>query len=119
MELGRLDDATQDFTAVLAAEQGVLQARSELGLGKIQVARQDYDAAVRTFFKVAYGRGGTEAPESFHPWQAEAIFAAAGALENSGRQDAARKLYQELVDDYPTSARTALARQSLERILRR
>ena len=56
---------------------------------------------------------------SYHPWQAEAIYAAAQVLEDSGRQDAAGKLYQELVDQYPASPRTTLARQSLERILRR
>jgi tetratricopeptide (TPR) repeat protein len=118
-ELGRLDEAEQDLAAVAAAKPGVLQLKAELAIGKIQVARNDHDAAVRTFFKVAYGHGGQAAPASYHPWQAEAIFAAAGALERSGRSDAAEKLYGELVDVYPSSTRTTAARESLDRILRR
>ena len=119
VELGRFDDAQRDLVAVAAEHKDLLQVKSELALGKIHVAKKDYDAAVRMFFKVAYGHGGTAAPASFHPWQAEAIFAAARMLEESGRQDSARKLYQELVDNYPASERTALARQSLEGNLRR
>jgi tetratricopeptide (TPR) repeat protein len=119
VELGRLDDAQRDLVAVAAQHNDLLQVKSELALGRIHVAKQDHDNAVRMFFKVAYGHGGTAAPASFHPWQAEAIFAAARVLEDSGRQDSARKLYQELVDNYPASERTALARQSLEGNLRR
>jgi TolA-binding protein len=118
-ELGRLDEAEQDLAAVAGAKHGVLQLKAELAMGKIQVARNDHDAAVRTFFKVAYGHGGQAAPASYHPWQAEAIFAAAAALEKSGRSDAAEKLYRELVDVYPSSTRTTAARESLDRILRR
>jgi tetratricopeptide (TPR) repeat protein len=118
-ELGRLDEAEQDLAAVAAAKPGVLQLKAELAIGKIQAARNDHDAAVRTFFKVAYGHGGQAAPASYHPWQAEAIFAAAAALEKSGRSDAAEKLYRELVDVYPSSTRTTAARESLDRILRR
>ena len=103
VELGRLDDAQRDLDAVAAQHKDLLQVKAELALGKIHVARKDYDTAVRMFFKVAYGHGGTAAPASFHPWQAEAIFAAARVLEDTGRQDSARKLYQELVDNYPTS----------------
>ena len=101
------------------SSQGVLQLKSELALGKIQVAKDDNDAAVRTFFKVAYGHGGPAAPATYHPWQAEAIYAAAQVLEETKRPDAARKLYQEIVDDYPGSERAALARQSLTGTLQR
>jgi TolA-binding protein len=118
-ELGRLDQAERDFAEVAACDQGVLNARAEFMLGKILVARKQHDDAVRAFFKVAYGHGGPHAPEPLHHWQAEAIYAAACTLEHMKRPDDARKLYQELVERYPASERAALARQSLERILRR
>ena len=118
-EFGRLDEAQRELSAVAANHQGLLNVKAEFTLGRIHVARKEFEDAVRLFFKVAYGHGGSAAPKSFHSWQAEAIFAAAQVLENSGRQDSARKLYQELVDDYPASERTARARQSLDRIMRR
>ena len=118
-ELGRLDEAERELTAVSAANQGILNLRAEFVLGQIHVARKQYDDAVRAFFKVAYGHGGPAAPQPYHPWQAEAIYAAAQALEETMRPDAARKLYQEIIDDYPLSERAALARQSLEATVRR
>jgi len=117
--LDRLDAAQRELSAVASSHRGLLNVKAELTLGRIHVARNEYDEAVRLFFKVAYGHGGTTAPASFHPWQAEAIFAAARVLEETDRQDAARKLYQELVDDYPHSERTARARRCLEQIQRR
>ena len=118
-ELGRLDEAERELSSVAAGEPGLASVKAEFTLGAIHVARHESDEAVRVFFKIAYGSGGTAAPPAFHPWQAEAIYAAARVLEDSGRQDAARKLYQEVVDDYPTSVPTAAARESLDRILRR
>lgn len=119
VELGRLDEAERDLSQAVVNHQGLLQLKSELALAKIMRARHNQDAAVRAYFKVAYGRGGPTAPVEYHLLQAEAIFAAAQVLEESGRHDAAGKLYQELVDQYPASAESQLARQSLERILRR
>lgn len=118
-ELGRFDDARRELSAIAASHEGLLKAKAEFTLGKIHVARQEYDDAIRVFFKVAYGHGGAAAPQPLHAWQAEAMFAAASVLERTGRQDAARKLYQELIDAYPTSPRTASARESLEHNLQR
>jgi cellulose synthase operon protein C len=119
VELGRLEEAERDLAAIAAKRQGLLQLKSQLALARILRARRDDDAAVRAFFKVAYGHGGPAAPAAYHPLQAEAIYAAAQLLEDTGRQDAAGKLYQELVDHYPASAHSQLARQSIELILKR
>ena len=107
------------LTEVAAHDAGLLNVKAELGLGKIHVARREYDEAIRQFFKVAYGHGGASAPAAYHRWQAEAVFAAATSLEATGRPEAAHKLYQELVDHYPQSERTAVVRRSLERSTRR
>ncbi len=119
LETGQLDDAERELRATLATAKAPLTLRAELALGRVQLARQHTDEAVRTFFKVAYGHGGPKAPASYHHWQAEAIYAAAQALEGDVRAESAKKLYQELIDTYPASPRAAIARQSLDRIMRR
>jgi TolA-binding protein len=97
----------------------LLKLKAELAQGQVYAARGDCDEAVRLFFKVAYGRGGKQAPAAFHSWQAEAIFAAARTLESTDRPGAAQKLYQELVTDYPSSSRVALAQESLDDTIHR
>jgi cellulose synthase operon protein C len=119
LETTQLDDAERELTAVLAASKPPLSLRAEFALGRVYLARNQTDEAVRTFFKVAYGHGGPKAPASYHHWQAEAIYAAAQALDGTARAKSAEKLYQELVDNYPASPRATTARQSLDRILRR
>ena len=119
LETSQLDDAERELTAVLAAAKPPLSLRAEFTLGRVYLARNHTDEAVRTFFKIAYGHGGPKAPASYHHWQAEAIYAAAQALEGTARAESAEKLYQELVDNYPASPRATTARQSLDRILRR
>lgn len=118
-EMGFLDQSQQELMQIASQQTGLLSLKADLALGRIHVASQHGDEAVRQFFKVAYGHGGKAAPESYHGVQAEAIFAAAEVLAKAGRQDAARKLYAELLNTYPTSDRAALARKSLDETLRR
>lgn len=119
LEMGFLDQSQRELALVAGKQSGLLSAKADLALGRIHAAQQQHDAAVRQFFKVAYGRSGQAAPVSFHATQAEAIFAAAQVLETSGRREAARKLYQELLAAYPTSDRADVARKSLDVPLRR
>lgn len=118
LELGQLETAHRELADV-GAHGGLLKLKTELAQGRIHAARGECDEAVRLFFKAAYGQGGNQAPEAFHDCQAQAIIAAARALEASGRHEAAHKLYQELVADYPTSDHVALAKKSLEETVRR
>lgn len=119
LEMGFFDDAQRELVQIATKQAGLLSVKADFALGRIEVAQQHIDAAVRQFFKVAYGHGGKAAPESYHSTQADAIFAAAEVLAASGRQDAARKLYEELLATYPTSDRAATARKSLDQPLRR
>lgn len=119
LEMGFWDESQRELDRVAAKQTGLLSVQADFALARIHVASHRTDAAVRQFFKVAYGHGGKAAPESYHPTQAEAIFAAAEVLAASGRHDAARKLYEELLTNYPHSDRAALARKSLDQPLRR
>jgi cellulose synthase operon protein C len=116
--LGRLDEAGREFAA-LAASREPSGARAEFMLGKIQATRGEADDAIRTFFKVAYGYGDTSAPDAYRPWQAESLYEAARCLVETERVESARKLYEELLDRHPASAKADEARTALEEITRR
>lgn len=118
-EMGFFDDAQRELMPLANKHVGLLSVKADLAIGRIHAAQHQSDAAVRQFFKVAYGQGGKAAPESYHATQAEAVFAAAEVLAASERHDAARKLYDELLTTYPTSDCAALARKSLDQPLRR
>jgi TolA-binding protein len=85
-------------------------------LGELQMGKKEYDEAVRTFFRVAYGHGYPEAPPEYHTWQAAAMFDAARCLEQLGKQDAARKLYQDLVGAFPDQEQATHAQKRLEEL---
>jgi len=97
----------------VARENSVLGARAQFMAGELQFADKKHEDAVRTFFKVAYGYGDRQAPEGFHPWQAESLFEAARCLEQLDRKSAAEKLYAELVERFPKQPKAELAKKRL------
>jgi TolA-binding protein len=82
--------------------------------GEVLFEQGNHTAAIKAFFKVAYGFGEKQAPAAFHPWQAQATFEAARCFEVLGKADQAAKLYAEMVDRYPDAAQTQAARKRLE-----
>ncbi len=93
-----------------------LGARARFMIGEIQMGSKDYADAVRTFFRVAYGYGYPNSPESFHPWQSGAMFDAARCLEQLGKRAAAVKLYREMLQNFPTSEHGEQARQRISEL---
>lgn len=88
-------------------------ARAGFLVGELQFADKQYEPAVRSFFKVAYGFGDRDAPEAYHAWQAESLFEAARCLEQLDRGSAAAKLYAELVERFPQEPKAKLAEKRL------
>lgn len=117
--LGRLDESERDLDAVAGEQHSSVAAEARFILGQIQRARGRHDDAIRRYFQVAYGDWGDRAPDSVRHWQAEALFAAAECLQETHRHEAARKLYDELVERFPESARARSARAGLEGAARR
>jgi TolA-binding protein len=122
--LGRLDDALAEFR-VLADDglrggeeggrgPGEMAARARLMEGEILFEQGHHKEAIASFFKVAYGFGETEAPASFHPWQAQATYEAARCFEVLGKTDQAHGLYAELVERYPGAPYVAAARKRID-----
>jgi TolA-binding protein len=118
MRLGRLEDAECDLAVAAATDQPALAARARFLLGEIQRRRGQTDDAIRAYFQVARSQAA-DAPEPVRHWQAEATFAAAECLEQTNRRDAARKLYAELLERFPASARAREARVALDGSTRR
>lgn len=113
-KLGSADQARPLLEKVAQADKSPIGARARFVLGELEFADKDYEQAVRTFFQVAYGYGDRNAPEAYHPWQAESLFEAARCLEQLDRTSAANKLYEELLERFPNEPKADLARQRLE-----
>jgi len=111
---GMLEEAEKLYRQVTERNQQQLGARAHFMMGEIRFQQGDHEEAVRSFFKVAYGYGDRQAPESFHPWQAKAMFEAARSLERLGKRDAARRVFAELIERFPDSQQVPQARAKLQ-----
>src|SRR5690606_31219605 len=76
-KLGNSDEAREAFARVADNDASPLGARAQFMLGELQFAAKEYEAAVRSFFKVSSGYQAPNSPEGYHPWQAESLFEAA------------------------------------------
>lgn len=107
---GNYDAAWKHFQEVLEradAVSGETTARAQFMIGEIQMQKKQYEDAVKSFFRVAYGY---QSPQ----WQAAALYEAARCFESLQKFAQAAKLYQELIDTFPKSDRIADAKAKLE-----
>jgi TolA-binding protein len=104
--LDRPDEAVKLYEQVTKLTDGEAAARARFMIGEIQFEKKQHEAALKSFFEVAYGY-------SFPEWQAAAQYEAGRCFEVLGKKDQARQSYQEVVDKYPSSSQAALARQRL------
>ncbi len=115
-KLGKSDEAREVFAAVAGRDNSPLGARSQFMVGELEFAAKEYEAAVRSFFKVFNGYQSPDSPAGFHPWQAESMFEAARCLEQLQRSAAAKKLYTELIERFPDEPKARLAEQRLKEL---
>ena len=116
---GETSKAAALYEQVAETTDSVVGARARFMLGELQFLNEDFETAIRTFFKVAYGYGHPKAPKAYRTWQADAMFEAARCCESTKRFEAASRLYADLVEFHPNSDKTATARTKLENISRR
>ncbi len=107
--LGRLDQAIAAYQATIARSAGEAAARSQLGIGRVQIEQKHYDRAAESFLKVTYGY-------SFPELQADAAFQAAHCYETLGKKAQALGLYHELIERFPQSEQSPLAKKRLEEL---
>ena len=116
---GQKEKAEQLYADVADGSDSVVAARAQFMQGELQFLRKDFDAAIRTFFKVAYGYGHPQSPKRYHQWQANAMFEAARCCESTRRLDSARKLYRDLIKFHPEHQKAKDAKRKLEAIANR
>jgi len=106
---GKLDDAIALYESVTAQSDAEVAARARFMIGEICFEKKDHAAAVKHFFKTAFGYG-------YPRWQAAAHFEAGRCFEVLNKMDQARKSYQEVVDKHPQSDQAEPARKRLAAI---
>ncbi|MEO1993599.1 MAG: tetratricopeptide repeat protein [Pirellulales bacterium] len=111
--LGQLDKALSAYQAIANTGQTVIAARARMMEGEILFEQGNHKDAIKAFFKVAYGFGEKQAPQSFHAWQAQSTYEAARCFEALGKPNQAENLYAELLDRYPSSAQAPQAKLRL------
>jgi len=106
-KLGNLDQARKLYEQVVASSTSEVAARAQYMIGSIEFEQQKHADAIKSYFKVIYGY-------SFPAWQAEAMYEAARCFEILGKQSQAIKQYEELVEKFPDSDKTPLAKERLK-----
>lgn len=107
--LSKPAEAQALFEKVIAQSKDAdeFAAKAQFMIGEIQLNRKQYDEAVKSFFKVAYGY-------SYPEWQSAATYEAARALEASGKRDEAVKQYRSVVEKFSKAAEAPLAADRLK-----
>ena len=106
--LGKLDEALAEYDqAVAKGKDGEAAARAQFMIGEIQFQQKQHTEAVKSFFKVVYGYG-------YPQWQADAAYEAARCFEVLQKKTQAVKQYQELIEKFPQSDKTPLAKERIK-----
>ncbi|MCE9553325.1 MAG: tetratricopeptide repeat protein [Planctomycetes bacterium] len=108
-----LDGAAKIYEQVTSLTGREVGARARLMLGEIKFEKGDHTAAIRDFFKV-FRTDYRDAPESYNPWKAQAMYESARCFEVLKKPDQALKYYQELLTAYPKSSWATTAQQRIK-----
>ncbi|MGQ9504754.1 MAG: tetratricopeptide repeat protein [Thermogutta sp.] len=82
-------------------------ARAQFTIGEIQFKQKDYENAVKSFFRVAYGFNSPT-------WQAAALFESARCFEMLKKPEQAARMYRELIEKFPQSTQIVEAKAKLQ-----
>jgi TolA-binding protein len=106
---GKADEAFKMFEEVANTNTGDTAARARFHLGELSEAKNDFDAAARSYMRVAI----LFLHEKLSP---ESLWRAGQCFEKAGSADQAKKSYEELIRDYPDSQQAANAKQALAKL---
>ncbi len=105
--LGQADEALPIYEEVTAKTDREVAARARFMIGEIYFEKKNHAEAIKNFFKSAYGYG-------YPQWQANAQYEAGRCFEVLGKPEQAVKSYQEVVEKFPDSDKTPLAKARLD-----
>jgi TolA-binding protein len=105
--LGRTDEAIRQFTQVVERGTGVIQSMAKLGIADAQLTAGKFDDAVKSLAVLAE-KSNDDTP-------IDGILMQLGrAYRLAGKGPDARKVFQRIVDEYPTSVYVTEARRQIE-----
>jgi TolA-binding protein len=109
--LGRLDEALDEYQQVLGKSNAEPAARAQFMVGEIQFQQKKFAEAVKSFYLVLYGY-------PYPQLQADAAFEAAKCFEALHKKSQAIKQYQELIEKFPQSDKVTAAKSRVESLQR-
>jgi TolA-binding protein len=109
--LGRFDEATNEYQQVLAKSNAEPAARAQFMIGQVQFQQKKHVDALRSFLAVLSNY-------PYPQWQADAAFEAAKCFEVLHKKSQAVKQYQELIDKFPQSDKVPAAKSRIESLQR-
>jgi TolA-binding protein len=105
--LGRTDEAIRQYTQVVERGSGVVQAMAKLGIADAQLTAGKYDEAVKSLTVLAE-KSNDDTP-------LDGVLMQLGrAYRLAGKGPDAKKAFQRIVDEYPTSGYVTEARREIE-----
>jgi TolA-binding protein len=112
LALARLDEARAAFQRVIDDPNGSASetaAMAQFMIGETHRHQKQYMEAIRAYLKLDLLYDDT-------PWRAAALLEAGGCYESLQENDEARRLYQQLVSQFPASEQSPVAQQRLHRL---
>ena len=104
---GKTDEGIELLNNVIHDRSDELAAEAQKVLGDIYFEMGDYDNAVTNYLRVKYIYSG------YRFWVANALYHAGMSYEKMNRFEDARKVYEELIRDFPTEEITQKAKERL------
>jgi TolA-binding protein len=108
LDSGKTSASVDEFAKAIDTGDTEIAVQARCALGDAYMKLKNFDDAVRAYMMVAMVYDHAElSPECY--------VKAAEALEAKGDGEAARKMYEDLINEYPKSEKVAIARDRLKR----
>jgi len=104
---GEINEAEEAYQKVVSGFKGEVVAEALFRLGELYFVRNEYEKANTFFLRVGL------LYSYYDKWASSAVFKSGQVQERLGNKDEARKMYQDLVSQFPKSAHMEDAKKKL------
>ncbi|MEJ2633724.1 MAG: tetratricopeptide repeat protein [Calditrichia bacterium] len=103
----KIEDAQNLLNQVIKDRNDELAAEAQKVLGDVYFNAGNYNEALTSYLRVKY------VYQAYPGWVARALYAAGNTYEKLGQPAEAKKVYQEIVDKFPTEKISDKAKERL------